>query len=332
MKYIFARLGEFRFKKLFDIVSRCNEKSGKSKFYLFFDMMFCVVLYDCGYADYEFLEMYKLSRKQRRNVVTAGINNKFVKKLNPKENWHLVSDKYLFNKRFKDFLGRDYMLINDKNFDEFKKFVSGKEYIVVKPLAATWGLGVEKIKISSDLKKLYNRLLENKQLLVEEVAIQNKDVSKLHKESINTIRVVTIRNKYGVVSVIGSIIRMGTGHNVVDNFHNGGIYAPIDIKTGKICGTAIGKSVDRFEIHPTSKVKLVGYQLPNWDKVIDTAINAHNKMPELGYIGWDVYITSDGAGLIEANEYPGHVLYKEMKMEDGSDILPLLKGALKKKK
>lgn len=331
MKYLLNRLNKLNFKKMFNIIDECSKKSGKSKIVIFFDMIWCAIRYKCGYADYEFLEMYKLSRKERACVVTAGINNVFVKRLNPKENWKLVDDKYLFNERFKDFLGRDFMKITGDNFDEFKSFVNGKEYVMVKPIAATWGLGVEKVKVTGDLKKLYDRLLTNNQCLVEDIAVQHEAISKLHADSINTIRIVTIRNKYGVVSIVCSIIRMGTGHNVVDNFHNGGIYAPIDIKTGKICGTAIGKAVDRYDKHPTSGVKLVGYQIPNWDKIIETVIKAHNLIPELGYIGWDVYVTKDGAGFIEGNEYPGHVLYKELRQEDGTSILPVLKEAMERK-
>lgn len=331
MKYLFGRIFKFNFKKLNKIINNCSKKSGKSKVFIFFDMIICALLYRCGYADYEFLEMYSLSRKERKNVVSAGTNNIFVKKLNPKENWKLVDDKVLFNERFKKYLGRDFMKIDGNNLEQFKSFVKGKDYIMVKPIAATWGKGVEKVKVSGDLKKLYDKLLNNNQLLVEDIAVQHKDISKLHPDSINTIRIVTIRNKYGVVSIVCSIIRMGTGHNVVDNFHNGGIYCPIDIKTGKICGTAINKDGKRFSVHPTSKVKLIGYQIPNWDKIIQTTIDAHNMIPELGYIGWDVYATKDGAGFIEGNEYPGHVLYKELKQEDGTGILPILKNALEKR-
>ena len=332
MRYFFNRIFKFDFKKLFGVINKASKISGKSKLFIFFDIIICGVLYKCGYADYEFLEMYKLSRSKRKNVVTAGINNVYVKKLNPKKYWDLVDNKYLFNERFKNYLGRSFMKLTDNNFDEFKDFVKDKDYVMVKPIADTWGHGIEKVKIDkNNLKRIYNMLLKNKQLLIEEVAIQHKDISKLHAESINTIRLVTLRNKYGVVSIIGAIIRMGTGHNVVDNFHNGGIYCPIDIETGKINGPATGKTNEIFDYHPTTNVKFVGYQLPNWDKVIQRSIEAANLVPELGYIGWDIYITDNDAAFIEGNQYPGHVLYKLMKMKDGSDILPIFKESMKKK-
>lgn len=115
MRYLFTRIFKFNFKKLFKIINDCSKKSGKSKFFIFFDMIRCAILYKCGYADYEFLEMYSLSKKERQTAVSAGMNNVFVKKLNPKEYWKLVDDKVLFNERFKDFLGRDFMKITGDN-------------------------------------------------------------------------------------------------------------------------------------------------------------------------------------------------------------------------
>ena len=334
MNYIIKRLKTVRIKRLFEIIDRCHDKSGKNKLFLFFDMILCMFLYKSGYADYEFLEMYNLKRKQRKNLVTVGKNDKFVKILNPRKYWNLVDDKILFNERFKDYLGRDYMCITDTNYEEFKNFCKNKKSIIVKPIDGTWGNKIEKIEvINKQLKRTFNRLLKNNQLLIEGVADQHKDIAKLHPDSINTIRVISLRNKYGVVSIIGAIIRMGVNHNIVDNFHNGGIYAPIDKETGIINGLATNKKEELIEIHPTTNIKLIGYQLPLWNKILNTTIEAHNMIPELGYIGWDVFVNKNGkVGFIEANQYPGHVLYKQMKTKDGEDILPLFKKALKRKK
>ena len=334
MNYILKRIKNFRFKRMLDVLDRCHEKSGKNKLIMFFDMILCMVLYKSGYADYEFLEMYNLKHKDRKKLVTVGKNNHLVKKLNPKKYWVLVDDKVLFNERFKDFLGRDFIKINKDSYKDFESFVKNKKYIMAKPIADTWGNGVEKIKIDEKkLKNIFNKLIKNNQLLIEDIAVQHKDISKLYSKSINTIRVVSVRNKYGVTSIIGAIIRMGTGDNVVDNFHNGGIYAPIDIETGTICDKATNKKEEYLDKHPTTNVKLVGYKIPCWNKVMDTTIKAHNMIPELGYIGWDVYVSEDGkACFIEANQYPGHVLYKQMKQKDGTDIYPLFIEALNKKK
>ena len=222
------------------------------------------------------------------------------------------------------------MKLDGNNFKEFEKFIKNKDYIFVKPLDATGGDKVEKIKTSDyKVKDLYDKLLKNNQILLEEVAKQHKDVNKLHPSSVNTIRVVTIRNKYGVTSIVAAVIRMGTGGRVVDNFHSHGIYAPIDIETGKIIGNAYGRDWKYHKKHPTTGITFIGYQLPLWEEVKKLAINAHSEIPELGFIGWDICIGEKKPCLIEVNVYPGYDLYRR---EDGYGPLLEFKEAINKQK
>lgn len=315
------------------IVNEVSEKSDKSKIVIFFDMIYCFFKYQAGYSDYIFFEMYNLNRKDRKTILTRGKNNTYIKKLNPKEYWNIIDDKSLFNERFRKYLNRDYILISENNYDDFEKFIKNKKEIIVKPLDATCGVGVEKIIISKENhKKLFDKLMENKQFLLEEVAKQHKDMSALHPSSINTIRVVTIHNKYGVTSVVAAVCRMGTGGRVVDNFHNGGICAPLDIKTGIINDKAVSKTGKFYTTHPTSNVKLIGYQIPNWNDVIKLVKEASREIPELGLIGWDVCVGPDKPCLIEANQYPAYDLYKMIKIPNSVGIIPVFEEALNKKK
>ena len=315
------------------IVNEVSDKSYKSKIVIFFDMIYCFFKYQAGYSDYIFFEMYNLNRKDRKTILTRGKNNTYIKKLNPKEYWNIIDDKSLFNERFRRYLNRDYILISKNNYDDFEKFIKNKKEIIVKPLDATCGVGVEKIIISKENhKKLFEKLIENKQFLVEEVAKQHKDMSTLHPSSINTIRVVTIHNKYGVTSVVAAVCRMGTGGRVVDNFHNGGICAPLDIKTGIINDKAVSKTGKFYTTHPTSNVKLIGYQIPNWNDVIKLVKEASKKISELGLIGWDVCVGPDKPCLIEANQYPAYDLYKMIKIPNSVGIIPVFEEALNKKK
>ena len=326
-------LSKMDFRKFMSTVNEASEKSDKSKIFIFFDMIYCFFKYQSGYFDYVFFEMYNLNRKDRKTILTRGKNNTYIKKLNPKEYWNIIDDKSLFNERFRKYLNRDYILISKNNYDDFEKFIKNKKEIIVKPLDATCGVGVEKIIISKENhKKLFDKLMENKQFLLEEVAKQHKDMSALHPSSINTIRVVTIHNKYGVTSVVAAVCRMGTGGRVVDNFHNGGICAPLDIKTGIINGDAVSRSGIVYKIHPTTKVKLLGYQIPKWDEVVKLVKEASKEIPELGLIGWDVCVGPDKPCLIEANQYPGYDLYKMIKIPNSVGIIPVFEEALSKRK
>ena len=334
MGYMIKRIFRIDVKKMINIINEVKSKCGKSRILIFFDMVYCLFKYQAGYVDYVFFEMYNLKSKDRKTILTRGKNNDYIKKLNPKEYWDYIDNKVKFNDKFKKYLNRDYIKINDKNYDEFVKFIENKKEIIVKPLDATCGVGVEKIKINKkvNLKELYNRLYDNNQVLIEEVATQHKDMNKLHPDSINTIRIVTIHNKFDVTTIVAAVCRMGTNHNVVDNFHNGGICAPLDIETGKINDRAISKEGIYYEIHPTTKTKIIGYQIPNWDKVKKLVIDASKEIPELGIIGWDVCVGEKVPSLIEANQYPAYDLYKMIKIENSAGMIPIFEEALNKKK
>lgn len=329
MKYMLKSLFNSSFKRLNETVISCSKKSGKSRIFVFLDMVNCLFRYKAGYVDYELFSLYNLNKEQRKTILTRGKNNDFVKMLNPKEYWKYLDDKEEFNKRFKKYLNRDFFKIDD-NYDEFTKFIKNKKEMFVKPVDATGGNGVEKIKIADyKPKDLYNKLIAGKQFLLEEVATQHKDVSKLHPDSVNTVRVVTVRNKYGFVSIVAAVIRIGTEHRVVDNFHSGGVYAPIDVNTGKIIGNAYRRDWKYYDKHPTTGIKFIGYQLPNWNDVKKLAISAANEIPELGYVGWDICIGDKKPSLIEGNQYPGYDLYKR---EDNYGALPIFEEALNKRK
>ena len=72
-------------------------------------MVWCGIRYGAGYVDYDVIGFYKLTSKQRKTMLTRGINNKFVKKLNEKDYWHLFNNKNEFNDMFRDFLKREYI-------------------------------------------------------------------------------------------------------------------------------------------------------------------------------------------------------------------------------
>ena len=62
----------------------------------------------------------------------------------------------------------------------------------------------------------------------------------------------------------------------------------------------------KYIYHPFTNQKLVGFQIPLWDNVKATVLEAANLIPEVGYIGWDVAILECSVALIEGNHDPGH--------------------------
>jgi hypothetical protein len=53
--------------------------------------------------------------------------------------------------------------------------------------------------------------------------------------------------------------------------------------------------------HPATQRELIGFQVPNWDKVLKLANEAAIAFAPLRTIGWDVAVTPDEPSLSEGN-------------------------------
>lgn len=325
LKYIFKRIGKMNFKNYFKVINNLHKKTGKLRIYLLIDTIICGFKYQAGYMDYQLFEMYKMNSKERETVLTRGKSNDIVKKYNNREYTKYFESKVLFNERFKKYLNRDYMVVNGSNYDDFKNFVANKEYIIVKPVDGTCGKGVEKIKIvKKNLKSIYEEILKNRQFLVEEVAVQNEKLSKLHPTSINTVRIYTLNQK-----IVAAFLRIGNNNNVVDNLNHEGIVSPLDIDTGVIKYPAYDKTYKTYYEHPITHEKLIGFKVPMWEKVKKLCVDASNEMKEVGYVGWDVCVGEKKPFLIEANDFPGHDIFQLPAHREGNiGVYPIFKKAM----
>lgn len=333
IKYLFQRIRKMNYKNFFETIKRVSKKEHKLRIYVFFDVVRCGLLHQAGYVDYEFYNMCRMKHSERKLVMTRGRNNQYVVRLNPKEYWHYFDNKNEFNEKFSKYLNRDWMFINGTNFEEFESFVNKHNIFIAKPNDLSCGKGVRKIKVEDqDLKNLYDELYTSKTFLIEEVAKQNEEMNKLHPDSVNTVRVVTIVSDYGIPSVVAAVVRIGTNHHVVDNFNSGGITAMIDLKTGKICSNAINTEGEIFENHPTTNVKLIGFQIPLFEDIKKMVEEAALVIKEERLIGWDVCVGEDKPCLIEANQFPAHDLYQPLFGENNiKGVIPIFEEAIKRK-
>lgn len=327
IKYLIKRICNMNFNNFFNTLNDVHKKIGKNKVYIFFDMIICGFKYQAGYIDYNLFEMYNMNRYERSTVITRGINNEIIKKYNDPEYMKIFNDKIKFNERFNKYLKRDWLELTGNNKKEFAKFCEKHPKFVAKPTKESCGKGVEIID-STDKKiyDLYNELYNNKQILVEEIAVQCKKLSDLHPDSINTLRVVTLKGM-----VVTALLRIGNNHNNVDNFNHEGLCVPIDIEDGIVKYQAIDKKGNLYDKHPITKKEIVGFKVPKWNEVKKICEQAALEIPQVGYIGWDVCVTKDDICFIEANEFPGHDLYGlPPHRTNNIGLLPKFQEAMKK--
>ena len=336
VSYLVKRIRNMNFNSMFERVNIVKNKTGKSKFVIFADMVWCGLRYGAGYVDYDVIGFYKLTSKQRKTMLTRGINNKFVKQLNEKDYWHIFDNKNEFNSTFSEFVTRDWIYPISKSKDLALDWFNKHEIFFAKPNAGQCGKGIEKINLKDwqgKEEELYNYLVENKLELLEEPIQQHEEMNNLNSSSVNTVRIVTVMNKLNEVTLLTAFSRIGNGSHV-DNFNSGGMTAKIDINTGKISEDAVNKKGEIFEKHPSTGTKIKGFQIPRWNEAKEMVEKAAKLSPHVRYIGWDVAITTNGPTLVEGNQFPGHDIYQVAeKMKDGQlGVLPEFEKALNDKK
>lgn len=326
--YIFQRIIHLNYGNMFKTVNMVHDINHKSRIGIFFDWVHCARKYGAGYVDYYQFRMFDMNEDERKTIITRGINNDIVKRFNDPTKINIFEDKALFNKLFDKYLNREWIYLKDASVDDFKKYLKGKKEVVVKPLDLSCGKGVDKIKVPKDVEKLYNKLIESGQTLVEDVAEQHHLLNEVYPHSVNTLRIVTLNKK-----VVTAYLRIGNHGNVVDNFNHGGMVTAIDVDTGMINYPAIDKDTNVFEVHPETNYKIVGIKIPMWDKVKQICIDACDVVPEVGYIAWDVCLGEKKPCLIEGNDFPGHDLYElPVHKKDKYGLLPRFEEAMKEEK
>ena len=312
-------------KSIFNIVEKIHNKTHKCRLFLFIDIVYCSIKYGAGPYDYQEFEFYNLNSKERKTYLTRVKNNTIVRMFNDKEIAKKFDDKVKFNKIFNKYLKRDWLYL-DNNYEEFVKFCESKKDFIAKPVGGSGGEGIELIKVDKkNYKKTYEYLVSNNKLLIEEKIIQNKKIGMLNKTSVNTFRIVSFFDGKET-HILNVVFKIGNG-GVTDNFTSGSMYT--FVRDGKIIVPAIDRDDNIFYEHPISKINIVGYEIPNYDKAIDLVKECAKKVPEVKYVGWDVAITDSDAVVIEGNCFPGVYQIKPSFVKEKVGLIPIFEKAMK---
>ncbi len=328
LKFLLARIAGLNWKQMFQKINVVHEKSGRSKLFIFIDMVWCGLRYQAGYMDYWLFEMYDLNAAQRKTVVTRGINNSFIKKYNDPAYMPEIENKLRFAHNFAGFLHRDWLDYAGASDEELAAFVEKHPVFMVKPVDGQCGHGIEKL----DVKTLDVPLREHldglgHHVLLEECVTQHRDLMALHPYSVNTCRVISFTHGK-TTRVVAAYLRIGNG-KYVDNFNSGGMVVPIEEDSGEIIYPALDKAENLYDVHPLTGVAIKGFKIPLWDEVIAMVERAGQVVPQVGIVGWDVCVTDNGPLLIEGNDYPGHDIYQlPPHRTNGIGVLPKFQKAI----
>lgn len=278
---------------------------GGSRLFYFVDMCWCYLRYGATTNDYKRNKFYKLESSYRDTFLTFRRYIRLIQQRMDFDTHLLFKNKNEFNKSYKDFVCRDWCVINkETSLDFIYNFIDAHNgEAIVKAMDEMQGKGIYKISRirASMIDDLLLDLKLGKEFLLEEVVENIEEIKKINPSTLNTIRVNTFLDKDGNIHILSVVLRVG-GHNAdVDNWAAVGVVYLVDKNDGIIRGDGLDKKGNFYVCHLSTNVKVLGFEIPNFDKLVNWVkiLAARNSKAKL--VGWDIAITNNGFELIEGN-------------------------------
>jgi hypothetical protein len=303
--YLGYYLKQMKWSLLKEFLSYTSNLTGKSKSHLLLASIRDVYKYNISILEYFQFGFYNKTQETKEEWAGTGTMYEFQKIANPPNERIILDDKRLFYKKYKEFFIHDLY-----SFEELKQnptiidaLLTKEKKVVLKEASGKCGAGV-KICHTANLnsERLLKMMQEGEFDILETYINQHSLIQELSPSAVNTIRIFTQIRKGGKYEVLGCRIRISVNCEV-DNLAAGNLAAPIDEKTGKIIGAGIYSNFTKVPeaIHPTTKIPIVGFQIPYWEEILTMVKIASLKHPQNRSIGWDVVLTENGPGLLEGN-------------------------------
>jgi hypothetical protein len=127
--------------------------------------------------------------------------------------------------------------------------------------------------------------------------------------SLTSLRITSCKNEQARFEVTNATLKLSFAPGKsVDNFHQGGGVARVDIRTGAV-DPASDSWKDRpcvwHKFHPVNGARIEGRLLPRWRDAVALVERAHGLFPDQIMLGFDVAITERGPVIIEGNVQSG---------------------------
>ena len=295
-------------KTIVTLKDRVGERSPFYVSLIFIDYVFTRIFLKFNLEEYLQYKMYRLRNHAKKEYVSEyDVLHRIPERINhDKKTNELFNNKEQFNRVYHAFIGR--CTIDGQNLQEFQQFAKDLDEMIVKPLDSMCGHGVEKIDLrGKNTQEVYDRIYSTRgKSLAEKIIQQHEAIAAFNPDSVNTLRVITLNDGKGGISVPAAAIRIGRSGASIDNFCAGGMAAVIDPEEGIVITGAYDKDNVRYIRHPDTGLVIVGFQIPYWERVLETVRQTAAMTPEVRLIGWDVVVKQNGEiNLIEGNISPG---------------------------
>ncbi|MCL1830032.1 MAG: hypothetical protein FWG21_01225 [Oscillospiraceae bacterium] len=314
-----ARISTISLRRFFLSIDLVHQAFGKSRFRIFFDMVFSYIRYGTGYLDFVTFGFAELNSSKRKTYMNMNHNLRLVRQMNQPDYRYLLDDKLEFCRFFSDLLAREWLDLREVGCERFEEFLNRHGVVFAKPVDQFGGKGILRIETAEqqDIAELYKNLLEHKKYDVEEQILQHHIMNQLSAGSVNSLRMTTLVVGE-TVHLLYTLVRIGDGLSYVDNISSGGMYCLVDeqgmIYTDAFCD----EKMQYYDRHPNTGTKFSGFLIPYYPEAVLLVTEAALRITNLRYVGWDVAITENGPALIEGNVIPGYDM-PQNHMQTGSN-------------
>lgn len=314
-------------KKTCRMCTRLRAQRGGSRMGYLLDALWCSVRHGASPENYFVLRFFDLPDWQRATFLTSGRSGALDRALN--RNAAAAEKEALANKArfltvFAPDVRRTHVYAPEADFAAFCAFLDGNDTFFLKPVGGTMGRGIERCRSAavSDRAAFYDDCRAQR-LLLEAPIRQHPALEALSPGCVNSVRVNAARGHDGRVRLIGACLKCGGKGAATDNFHTGGIAYPLELTSGRVSGPGRNNTdLGDYARHPASGAYLPGFQVPFWPALTACVYRAMDRVPGMGYVGWDIAVTPDGPELIEGNwHWPGGNIIQF----DGVGKYPLLR-------
>lgn len=197
-------------------------------------------------------------------------------------------------------LDKDLKLVS---FAHIQELVAAEPEVVVKrAVNSEGGAGVTFLE-GSHLSAKFERLVKQIpcDLVVQKPLRQHPDMAKLHPESVNTLRIVSLLTGEHV-KIYAVCVKIGVGKERLDNACHGGIYCGVRPDGRLKRNGSLGDGRQLVTRHPELLYRLEEQKIPHLSNALKLVKEAHAFMGHFRLISWDVAIDETGdAVLVETN-------------------------------
>jgi hypothetical protein len=209
---------------------------------------------------------------------------------------------------------------------DVKKFLKRKKSLIAKPTRGLGGKGIVHLQFDQDgfafngrkkkWRQIAHRLATAGDIIVCEYVRQGSFASGLYSHTVNTIRMLSMRNpESGRAFIAAAVFRIGCSRSLpVDNISSGGIVCDIDPDRGCLGRAATGfydqgpfRWIDK---HPDTGIRMKGLNIEGWPGICSQIEVLADKFPRLPYIAWDVALGDNDIIVIEGNAWSDVSLFQ----------------------